>query len=331
MAQQRVLNGDRAYLGRTIMEAASAHHGAHFPLANVNMAASGFAEHGFDPTLPSWARAVSVPDPWMFPLSLSASRGLPRAWEVDEIERMRVLRTRIVEANSSFLAENLEDPGFRTWREHRERARSLEGADAIEKLNLNPSHPDRPFSQYGLTDSPDLPRLRQAFPLLERDPLEAQAAMAFLLLKHRLSVAVTIGPAPQQLSIDGELVNAGSAFDASHSRHRPYQHFMWTRTLRVVDELVRPPARGAVWPGRGVFVGSNGLVSAERVRTKSAATTQRRHVRKRSRPRRGLRRTVALGESRSSPRRSRPDERRAPSLRRRRPVGRRGSEPLRHL
>lgn len=238
VAQQRVLNGDRAYLGRTIPEAVAAHYGRDFPLANVNMAASGFAEHGYDPSLPSWARAISVTDPWMFPLALSGHLGLSRPWAPDDVLRMRSARSRLVEAQSDYLRSNLDDPMWTRWREHRDRVQLLEASAAVQKLNLNPSTDERPFDDYGLPTSPDLPRLREAFPRLADDPFEAQAALAFLLLKHRFSVAVTISVAPQQLRLNGELVNAGSAFDAAHGIHRPNQALMWTRLLNVADRLI---------------------------------------------------------------------------------------------
>jgi len=238
VAQQRVLNGDRAWLGRTMPEAVAAHYGADFPLANVNMAASGFAEHGSDPSLPSWARAVTVPDPWMFPLSLSGHRGLSRSWAATEVARMRDLRARIVESESRLLDANRDDPVWSLWREHRQRLELLEAASAIEKLNINPSTDERPFDDYGLPTNPDLARLQTAFPRLTRDPFEAQAALAFLLLKHRLSVAVTISVAPQALRLDGVTVNAGSAFDAAHGSHRSSHMLMWTRILKVADRLI---------------------------------------------------------------------------------------------
>jgi len=238
IAQQRVLNGDRAWLGRTLPEAVAAHYGDAFPLANVNMAMSGFAEHGSDPSLPSWARAISVTDPWMFPLALSGHLGLSRPWAGSEVQRMRAARARIVEAHSELLRTNVDDPMWTQWREHRDRLALLESAGAVEKLNINPSTDERPFDDFGLPTSADLPRLQAAFPRLAQDPFEAQAALAFLLLKHRLSVSVTISPAPQQLRIGREVVNASSAFDAAHGVHRPNQALMWTRILRVADRLI---------------------------------------------------------------------------------------------
>jgi len=238
VAQTRVLNGDRAWLGRTIPEAVAAHHGRNFPLANVNMAMSGFAEHGSDPSLPTWARAISVTDPWMFPLALSAQEGLSRPWAADEVARMRGYRSRLVEAQSDLLRSNADDPMWSQWRENRERLKLLEAASAIEKLNINPSTDERPFDDYGLPTTPDLSRLQSAFPRLTQDPFEAQAALAFLLLKHQLSVSVTISVAPQQLRIGTEIINAGSAFDAAHGIHRPNQALMWTRMLVVADRLI---------------------------------------------------------------------------------------------
>ncbi len=269
VAQQRVLNGDRAYLGRTIMEAVAAHHGESFPLANVNMAVSGFAEHGYDVSLPSWAKAISVPDPWMFPLALSGYEGLSRAWAPADVQLMRALREGLVEAESEFLAANQQEDLVNLWGQHRQRASLLESASAIRKLNLNPTTDERPFDSFGLPQTDDLARLQAAFPRLATDPFEAQAALAFLLLKHRLSVSVAISPAPQVLRIDGRTINPNSAFDASHGVHRPYQAVMWNRVLRVAHQLIEllktePDGPGTLWDRTVLFMPSEFGREAER-------------------------------------------------------------------
>ena len=70
--------------------------------------------------------------------------------------------------------------------------------------------------------------------------------MAYLLIKHGLSVSVTLSPNwglvphPQAGQIPGNplLLNPPLSFDYSHTQHRTTQAIMWQRMLDTVDGLV---------------------------------------------------------------------------------------------
>jgi hypothetical protein len=88
-------------------------------------------------------------------------------------------------------------------------------------------------------ESPDGRRIRERFPRFMTDALQAKAALAFLLIKHRVSVTVTLSPT-FATSVDQEnnlLSNAPLAFDFSHNVHRATQGLMWSHVLDVVDGL----------------------------------------------------------------------------------------------
>ena len=70
----------------------------------------------------------------------------------------------------------------------------IEGMDLITRLMVKEDGADFPLSDFGLSESPAAQAVRAVFPNTELDPLEAQAALAFLLLKYRVSVSVTMGP-----------------------------------------------------------------------------------------------------------------------------------------
>jgi hypothetical protein len=105
-----------------------------------------------------------------------------------------------------------------------------------------------PLAEHGLTASPDAQLVRERFPDFAGDPLHAQAALAFLLIKHGVSVSITLGPGFDAVIDDdidlsdglppGALKNPPIAFDFSHQGHRSTQAFMWDRVLRVADGLI---------------------------------------------------------------------------------------------
>ncbi|MEM7676856.1 MAG: hypothetical protein AAF449_12705, partial [Myxococcota bacterium] len=115
---------------------------------------------------------------------------------------------------------------------------------------LLPDSPQYPLNEYGLRTAPDAQRVREKFPDLQQDALQAQAALAFMLLKNRATTAVTIGPSFNAELADGIDLNSGSgfqvgdlinppiAFDFSHQAHRATQAMMWSRLLRVADGLI---------------------------------------------------------------------------------------------
>ena len=107
--------------------------------------------------------------------------------------------------------------------------------------------------KFGLKASQLGEKVTNAFPAYKSDPLEAQAAMAFLLLRYGISVTVTLGPDLNGLLkngvslqgngeglTDGGLINTPVGFDFSHNAVRETQAMMWNRTLSVADRLITP-------------------------------------------------------------------------------------------
>ncbi|MEL6189506.1 MAG: hypothetical protein AAFU79_33190, partial [Myxococcota bacterium] len=125
---------------------------------------------------------------------------------------------------------------------------AVEKANLIEKLMLFPDSEAYPLARFGLSSSSASARAREVFPNYEKDPLEAQACLAYLLLKFRISVTVTLGPGFDVVIDrdgdvgglpDGSMKNPPIAFDFSHQSHRGTQAFMWSRILGVADGLIR--------------------------------------------------------------------------------------------
>jgi hypothetical protein len=116
----------------------------------------------------------------------------------------------------------------------------IETLDLVTKLCLLPNIPGPvPLSEYGLETSPDGQALLNAFPKLITDPLSAQAALAFLLIKYGVSVSVSLSPTFNVVADPaGGLLTPPLAFDYSHNAHRAAQAHMWDRTLSVIDKLV---------------------------------------------------------------------------------------------
>lgn len=263
IGQRRSMTGNGAWSGRTLPEAVAAAYGEACPLPNVNMSSNGFAQDGDDVTLPSWAYAEPVPDPVLWPLSLHGTRGLKiddgeglRDGPSDDlVELARAMRRDHLDPESSFHRTYQLSPALGRWLQQRDEVMpKLEAANLIAKLNLL-SGVDAPLDDYDLASSPDLAAVTAAFPRLAHDPLHAQAAMAYLLIKHDIAVSVTLGPnfnvttgAPGEPTI----LNSPLSFDYSHTDHRNAQAFMWTRMLEVADALITLLKGDETSPGSGV-------------------------------------------------------------------------------
>jgi hypothetical protein len=240
IAQKRSLTGNGAWNGRTLQEAVANEYGQGMPLPNVNMASMGYLEHGDDPTLPSWAYNEPVAQPALWPLSLDGARGVQDLPDADVIAMARAVRNGKLDPESGFfktfrLSERLE-----LWKRQRElQAPELESRDLITRLNLLPDAPPAiPLAEYGLAESEDAPLIRSVFPNFLVDPLEAQAALAYLLIKNRVSCAVTIAPTFNIVLTGSTLANPPLAFDYSHAGHRGAQAVMWNRVLGLADRLI---------------------------------------------------------------------------------------------
>lgn len=241
IAQKRSLTGNDAFRGRTLQESVAATYGESFPLPNVNMGIDGYLEPGIDPDLPSWARAEAVADATLWPLSLHGNRGLKDLPAEAHIERARSLRNQTLDENSAFGKRFAQSSVLRRYQALREKMPGLEAQNLIERLNVFPDiPPSLPLTEYGLTPSADTAAVRSAFSKYLQDPFEAQAALAFLLLKNRASVSVTISPSFNVLldTAAATVSNPPLAFDFSHQSHRAGQAVMWQRVLSVTDRLI---------------------------------------------------------------------------------------------
>jgi len=227
-------------------------HGSGLSLPNVNMATNGFSKRGIDDTLPLWAYGAPVATPALWPFGLDGSRGLPGAPKGDLVNAARALRDGTLEPGSSFYQAFQASASLELWKKQRLDARvKLEGADLIGRLNLLGESPTTPLSAYGLSPSPDAALLQSTFPNLLTDELEAQAALAFMLLKQRVSTAVTIAPSFSVLLDQGSVLNTPLAFDFSHNGHRACQAVMWSRILGIADKLIGLLKGAELTPGTG--------------------------------------------------------------------------------
>jgi len=262
VAQKRSITGAGIHRGRTLMEEVALQRGMGKLLPNCNMATAGFIEPGDDASVPDAVRSEVIADPLLFALAADGLRGVDGAPQRSILERARATR------------EALEDatPQAERWANSRLRQRilalrrelqpAIEEADLITKLMLLQAGGGVDLSSRGLASSPELPALLEQFPELATDRLQAQAALAFLLVRYGLSSVVTFGPSfmPDFSStgIDGTPI----AFDFSHNDHVTTQNVMWRRTLKVVDGLItllqrQPHGDGTLWDRSLIYVATD--------------------------------------------------------------------------
>jgi hypothetical protein len=143
----------------------------------------------------------------------------------------------------------------------------MEARDLITRLTMVANVPGQiPLNDFGLESSPDGAAVRAKFPDLLNDPLEAQAALAFLLARHKVSCAMAISPSFNPL-LEGGLKNTPLAFDFSHSNHVLTQYAMWSRVLKVTDGLIallkaqdwddNDPSQGKMWDRSVVYIATD--------------------------------------------------------------------------
>jgi hypothetical protein len=250
IGQRRSVTGNEAWSGRTLQELHALAHGEGFVLPNVHLqTGTAFTERGTDASLPGWAYGEPVPDPALWPLSLDGRRGLDAPPSRELLERARVLRDERLDPRSRFAKVFGHGAHVARWTAQRSGPRrAIEASDLISKLMVFPESDRYPLGRYGLTSSPAAARVREVFPLYDKDPLEAQAALAFLLLKFRVACTVTLGPGfdlvldveggVRQGLPEGSMKNTPIAFDFSHQGHRETQALMWDRMYRIADGLV---------------------------------------------------------------------------------------------
>lgn len=240
IAQKRALTGNGAWRGRTLQEVVALQFGSGFPLPNINMGVSGYAERGTDGSLPESCYGEVVTSPSLWPLGLDGTRGIEGAPPRNVMDLARATRNRL-DAESVFGQTFQDADAMKRWTEQRTVGQArIEAMDLITRLNVLPNMPPNiPLTQYGLDSSPDGARVRAAYPAFFTDPVQGQAALAFLLLKYRVSVSVTLGP-DFNVVLGGTsgLANPPLAFDFSHNDHRGTQAFMWSRIMATVDALI---------------------------------------------------------------------------------------------
>jgi hypothetical protein len=247
IAQHRSLTGGGAWSGRTLQELVALTYGAAYPLPNVNMSRMGYLQPGDDKTLPSRVFAEPIIEPLVKPLSLSASKGLTQGMQnvpaQGLIDRARAVRNDDLDPESSFYQTFRLSERLKLWMSQRSvDAPAIEAQNLIDKLFFVPEVPEAPLSQYGLTSSEDALMLAQVFPDIfgeDPDPLERQAALAYLLIKNHASVALTLSPSfSPVLGGPFGLKTVPLAFDGSHNDHRAAQAVMWSRVLGIADRLI---------------------------------------------------------------------------------------------
>ena len=248
VAQARSVNGRDTHYGRTLCETVASAYGADMPLPNVNMGRGGYTAAGADPTLDPRFLAEIVVNPVTFPLSTHGHAGVIPTGEhpaqdaelrAAMIDRARALRDGPLESASPF------GQTFASSRVRKEllaqRALTdgrLEADELIRKLLYVPDLGEiLPLEAYGLSSSDEAWRIRDALPGAwpvttngtPDDRLQAQAALAYLLLRTGTSCAVTL----TEPGTDGFL-----AFDQSHTSHASAQSTHWDRVLDTAARLI---------------------------------------------------------------------------------------------
>lgn len=242
-AQYRSVTGNDAWNGRTLQEAVAAHHGKGLLLPNINMATVGYAEHGTDSSLPSYAIAEKISDPAFFPFGLHGYKGIQGVPSDKLIGMARSLRDSQLEPQSPFVQANRSNALIQEWITARGRQTRFEEADLINRLNPFADSKELPFKDFNLEPNQDGELLRAAFPDLGADPLQTQACLAYLSITQGLTCTATFGLG-MNVSIDGKdlddplLTNTPTAFDYSHNAHRSTQALLWHRVLDTLDRLI---------------------------------------------------------------------------------------------
>lgn len=257
IGQRRSITGNEAWFGRTLQECVAQEYGENFILPNVLLATgTSFIEHGSDKGIKPFALGETVANPAVWPLGLNGTKGISKL-DRDLVQQMRMLRNEKLDPKSRFAQAFGQSDMLKRWQYARGTPqRQIENQDLITKLMLYPDSAKYPLAQSGLKSSPAAERVRRAFPNFEIDALEAQAALAFLLLKFRVSVSVTIGPRFDLIAHgdenvleklrrggggglpEGTIINPPIAFDFSHQGHRSTQAMMWDRIFKIADGLI---------------------------------------------------------------------------------------------
>ncbi|MEM1349110.1 MAG: twin-arginine translocation signal domain-containing protein [Myxococcota bacterium] len=250
IGQRRSVTGNEIWQGRTLQEIVANEYGQDYVLPNVHLTlGTGFTDRGTDASLPSWVFGEPIADAALWPLALDSSKGLRTSFDPKVLQHARTLRSNL-ERKAPFSRVFADAQRIKYWQHLRGGPReALEAKDLINKLMLFPDSPNTPLADHGLTGSASAARAREVFPDYAIDPLQAQAALAFLLLRYRIAVTVTLGPNFNPILREGVGLNGGSipeggllnppiAFDFSHQGHRSVQALMWQRMYSIADGLI---------------------------------------------------------------------------------------------
>ncbi len=264
IAAQRSLNGNGINRGRTLMEAAAAAHGQSMLLANINMGMGGYGLPGTDPELPRVARAEAVADALLFPLALHREQRIEGRADDKILSAARKVRA---ELDSTFLSKHNESALLADFVRYQQNIPKLEAAELLEALMFfDQARLAPPLNAHSSRGSLLL-KVRTVFPAYATDPLEAQAALAFLLFRYGLTAAVTLGLDDlvrfTEVGEQKEILHLPLAFDWSHNNHQGAQNSMWRRLFSTLDRLIQllkeedylgRPEEGKIWDRSLVYI-----------------------------------------------------------------------------
>jgi hypothetical protein len=249
VAQRRSVTGNEAWAGRTLQELVAQQHGKGFAIPNVHLVTgTEFTGRGNDRSIELRSVGETIAEPLLWPLSLHGSRGIAGGDRPDLVVKARKFRDEKLRATSQFSRIFDGAPSLKEWRQLQAGAKSFEDADLISKLMFAADSVKYPLKANGLDASPLAAKVREKFPRIESDPIEAEAALAYLMLTQGVSVTATLGasfnfiytgaPLADGALEPGEVRNLPIAFDYSHTSHRAAQAFMWERMYRTVASLI---------------------------------------------------------------------------------------------
>ncbi len=274
LGQKRILTGNDAWLGRTLQEVVALEYGSDMAIPNVNMSSLGFAEAGSDSSIQNEAVAEVISNPNFFTLGLHGYKGVPGAPEGRLVDIARRYRKQL-DKNSEFYKTFSNADKIQDWLLLRqERQKRIETLSLIDKLNMFEETSDLPFSDFGLHPNPRGDAIREMFPDLGADPLQTQAALAYMLISQGISTTATIGLG-MNVTINGNdadnplLTNTPTGFDYSHNAHRGTQALLWNRSLDIIDRLITLLQRTEYKKGDSLWDRSLILIATEFGRDKS--------------------------------------------------------------
>jgi hypothetical protein len=262
VAAKRSVSGDNCNGGRTISEAIAMEFGQGLPLANLMLAEGGYALHGDDTSVPDLYRAQLVSDPLMFAFATHGYKGISGIAGDKEIALGREVR-RQLESASQFNQQFKKARVLDSYLKNRESVvEMLEKGDTVTKLMLLDPQTSQ-LAKFGFEVSADINLVREKFPNMGSDILEARFALGFLAAKNGLSNAITISTSNTPNIVNKGTPNAPIAFDWSHVEHRAAQNSMWSYLLKGIDGLIEllkatdvssDPAQGKMWDHSVIYV-----------------------------------------------------------------------------